>query len=138
MVVPQQPFQFIFSMKNFIGLSVFFVLALSIYLYLPIRTEAGAAIHWGDPDNLERFLDHVTGRSHRHGYVFNKTPLDYLHRTKETFLFVGSQFGLILLLALWGWLKLGLVRWRIFFVLVIVFDFVYTIFLNFIFQREST
>ena len=118
------------NVRHFLVLSVFFVLALLTYLYLPIRTGAGAAIHWGDPDNLERFLAHVTGRSHRHAYALTKTPLEYISRTKEALLFVWSQFGVILLLALWGWLKLSSVRWRVFFVTVIVFDFAYTIFLN--------
>ena len=120
------------NIKHFLLLSVFFVLALSIYLYLPIRTDAGAAIHWGDPNTLGRFLEHVTARTHRASYVLNKTPLEYLLRTKETLWFVCSQFGLILLLALWGWLKLPSIRWRIFFMAVMVFDFVYTIFLNII------
>jgi tetratricopeptide (TPR) repeat protein len=120
----------LFNVKHFLLLSVFFVLALSIYLYLPIRTWAGAAIHWGDPDSLDRFLAHVTGRSHRGGYVFNMGVWEYLVRTKASLWFVGSQFGVMLLLALWGWVKLSFLRWRLFFVLLIVFDFIYTIFLN--------
>jgi tetratricopeptide (TPR) repeat protein len=122
----------LFNIKNFILLSVFFVVALLIYLYLPLRTEAGAAIHWGDPDNLERFLAHVTGSTHREGYALNRTPLEYFHRTNETLWLVGSQFGVILILAFWGWVKFPSVRWRIFCLLVIIFDFGYTIFLNFI------
>jgi tetratricopeptide (TPR) repeat protein len=122
----------LFSPKNAIVLSVFFIAALTMYLYLPIRTEAGAAIHWGDPNTLERFLAHVSGRSHRAGYVLTKTKIEYLLRTKETLWFVWSQFSVILLFSLWGWFKLSSARWRIFFVLVIGFDFVYTIFLNII------
>ena len=122
----------LFNPKNAIVLSVFFVAALTMYLYLPIRTEAGAAIHWGDPNTLDRFLAHVSGKSHRAGYVLNKSPLEYLLRTKETLWFVWSQFSVILLFSLWGWFKLSSARWRVFFVLVIGFDFVYTIFLNII------
>jgi len=122
----------ILNVKHFLLLTVFLALALLIYVYLPVRTGAGAAIHWGDPDTLARFLAHVTGRSHRHSYVLNKTPIEYLVRTKETLCFVWYQLGVILFLAVWGWLKLSSVRWRVFFVLVIIFDFVYTIFLNII------
>jgi len=50
-----------------------FVVALLVYVYLPVRTGAGAALHWGDPDTLDRFVAHVTGKSHRSGYVFNRT-----------------------------------------------------------------
>ena len=120
----------LFVPKNVIILSAVFVVALSIYLYLPIRTEAGAAIHWGDPNSLGRFWADVSGKSHRAGYVLNKTPMEYLLRTKEALGFVWSQFGVIVLFSLWGWIKLSSVRWRIFFVLVVVFDFIYTVFLN--------
>lgn len=120
----------LFNLKHLSFMSVFFILALSIYLYLPIRTDAGAAIHWGDPNTLDRFLEHVTARVHRKGYVFTMTPSEYLLRVKEAFWIVGSQFGVILLLAIWGFLNWPSIRWRIFFVSVIIFDFIYTIFLN--------
>ena len=45
---------------------------------------------------------------------------------------VWSQFGVVVLLSLWGWLKLGSYRWRVFFVLVMVFDYFYGVFLNII------
>jgi hypothetical protein len=113
-------------------LSVFFIAALSMYLYLPIRTEAGASIHWGDPNTLDRFLAHVSGQTHRSGYVLNESLMECMLRTKETLWFVYSQFGVILLFSVWGWFKLSSVRWKVFFVLVIVFDFAYTVFLNII------
>jgi tetratricopeptide (TPR) repeat protein len=118
--------------SNFAFLTLFFLLALSLYIYLPIRTEAGAAIHWGDPNTVGRFLAHVTGRSHRQGYVLTKDLLGYLIRAKEILWFVGSQFGVLLPLALWGWLKLPETRWKIFFFAVILFDLIYGVFLNII------
>jgi tetratricopeptide (TPR) repeat protein len=122
----------LWNLKNFVFLSLCFFIALSLYAYLPIRTEAGAAIHWGDPDSLGRFLAHVTGRSHRQGYVLTKDLLGYLIRTKEILWFVGSQFGWALPLALWGWLRLPETRWKIFFLAVILFDLIYGVFLNII------
>ncbi|MDY7038375.1 MAG: DUF2723 domain-containing protein, partial [Thermodesulfobacteriota bacterium] len=118
------------NFKHFAILSLLFIVALSIYIYLPIRTGAGAAIHWGDPDTLDRFVAHVTGSSHRRGYVFNMTPLEYLIRARDALWDIGSQFGVMLFLSVWGWLKLESIRWRVFFVLVVFFDFSYTIFLN--------
>ena len=120
------------NLKNLAFLSLFFLLALSLYVYLPIRTEAGAAIHWGDPNTLGRFLAHVSASSHRQAYVFTKSPLDYLLRTKEILWFVGGQFGVVLPLALWGWLKLPETRWKMFFFAVILFDLIYGVFLNII------
>jgi Tfp pilus assembly protein PilF len=118
--------------KNFAFLTLFFLLALSLYVYLPVRTEAGAAIHWGDPNTVGRFLAHVTASSHRQGYVLTKDLLDYLMRAKEILWFVGSQFGMVLPLALWGWWGLPETRWKVFFSAVILFDLIYGVFLNII------
>ena len=118
------------NVKPLIFLSVLFILALSLYLYLPIRTDAGAAIHWGDPNTLDRFLAHVTGKSHRTSYVFNKGLWEYIARTSEALRIVGKQFGVLLLLAFWGLAKLPLKRWKAFFAGIIIFDLMYTVFLN--------
>jgi tetratricopeptide (TPR) repeat protein len=111
-------------------LSFFFLTALSVYVYLPIRTDAGAAIHWGDPNSLYRFFAHVSGSAHRTAYVFNLSGWDYLKRSEANLWLACSAFGLILLLALWGWLKLASKRWQWFFVLLVVFDLFYAVFLN--------
>jgi len=40
------------------------------YLHLLAHQDgAGAAMHWGTPDSLDRFIAHVTAQSHRSGYV---------------------------------------------------------------------
>ena len=116
--------------KRFLVLSLFFILPLLVYLYLPIRTWAGAAIHWGDPDSWDRFWAHVSGRSHRGGYVFNLGVWGYVDRLKESLGFIWSQFGVMVLVGVWGWWRIRLVRWRVFFVWVVVFDLFYTVFLN--------
>ena len=117
------------NVKRFTTLTALFVVALSVYAYLPIRTEAGAAIHWGDPNSLDRFLAHVTGSVHRESYVFTKSGAEYLIRARDSALSVGSELGVMLLFSLWGWLRSG-ARWKVFWILVVVFDFFYTVFLN--------
>jgi tetratricopeptide (TPR) repeat protein len=119
----------LWNLRRFMILGLFFVIPLLIYVYLPIRTEAGAAIHWGDPNTWERFWAHVSGRSHRGSYVMNEAVWESWVRTKEALWFVWSQFGVVLFLSVWGWVKSSM-RWRVFWVLVMVFDFVYTVFLN--------
>jgi tetratricopeptide (TPR) repeat protein len=131
-IVMSADYKILPNSRNFFLLSVVFLLALSLYVYLPIRTEAGAAIRWGDPNTLDRFIAHVTASAHRQSYVLTKSPLEYVLRAKETLLLIVSQFGALLLLALWGWLKIQGMRWKIFFLAVIMFDFVYTVFLNII------
>jgi tetratricopeptide (TPR) repeat protein len=118
------------DLRRFLILSGFFLAALSVYVYLPIRTDAGAAIHWGDPNSLYRFFAHVSGSAHRRAYVFNLSGWDYLKRSEVNLWLACSAFGLILLLALWGWLKLASKRWQWFFVLLVVFDSFYAVFLN--------
>lgn len=105
----------IFNFRRLIIISTLFILPLAIYLYLPIRTGAGAAIHWGDPDNIERFLAHVTAKAHRGAYVFSTGSTEYLSRLWEGLRVIGTQYGILLLLSIWGWLKLQSVRWKVFF-----------------------
>ena len=120
----------ILNIKTIAVISILFLFALTIYFYLPIRTHAGAAIHWGDPDSLKTFWDVVSGKAHRSGYVFNKTYGNYIVRSHEALRIVLAQFGVISLFALWGFIKLLSLRWKIFYSGIIVFDFFYTIFLN--------
>jgi tetratricopeptide (TPR) repeat protein len=116
--------------KRFLVLSVFFVLPFLVYGYLPIRTWAGAAMHWGDPDSWDRFWVHVSGRAHRSGYVFNLGVWEYVERLKESLAFIWVQFGVLGVLGVWGWWRIRVVRWRVFFLGVVVFDLFYTVFLN--------
>jgi len=53
------------SWRRIITLSPFFLLGLSIYLYLPIRSGGGVALDWGHPATLERFLWHLTGKQYQ-------------------------------------------------------------------------
>lgn len=36
---------------------LFFLLGLTVYLYLPFRSKANPALDWGDPESLDSFLD---------------------------------------------------------------------------------
>jgi len=120
------------SVRHFSLIFLCFLAALSIYLYLPVRTDAGAAIHWGDPNNIERFLGHFTTKSYRQSYVFSATLSEYLLRAGEALTIVMKQYGILLLMALWGWVRLSSARWKAFFAAVVFLDLVYSIFLNLI------
>ncbi len=74
-----------------------FALALSAYLYLPVRSVAGVAADWGKPDNLRNFFYHVTGKMYRHE-LFVATPALVAARAKMA----GDVF-----LSQFGWLGLG-------------------------------
>ncbi len=46
--------------KRILSGTAFFILGLSIYLYLPIRSLADPALDWGNPETLNDFWRHVT------------------------------------------------------------------------------
>lgn len=41
---------------------LFFLVGLSVYLYLPVRSLAEPTFDWGNPETVERFVYHVTDR----------------------------------------------------------------------------
>ncbi len=43
----------------------FFVLASSVYIYLPVRSADGPLMDWGHPVTLERFWWHVSGKQYQ-------------------------------------------------------------------------
>ena len=120
----------ILSLKTLTIITVLFLFALTIYAYLPIRTHAGAAIHWGDPDSLKNFIDVVSGKNHRSKFVFNMGFIEYLVRSKDALMVVVKQFWVILLFGVCGFIRLPQMRWKIFYLGIIVFDCFYTVFLN--------
>jgi tetratricopeptide (TPR) repeat protein len=123
----------VLNLKTLLTISILFLFALTIYLYLPIRTNVGAAIHWGDPDTFDNFWNVVSGANHRSHYIFGQSISYYLQRTKDAYIMVYNQFGIIMIAALWGFVKLKEYRWKLFFLAIIFFDFFYTIFLNTVF-----
>ena len=120
----------LFNLRNFLVLTFFFALGLSVYLYLPIRTEAGTSIHWGDPDTIGRLLHHVTASAHRHGYVLTKSWVTYGVRLVAALREMIAQYHVFLVFAAIGWIRQEGLKRKIFCILVLLFDLVYTIFLN--------
>jgi hypothetical protein len=57
-----------FGRKSFLRIfkiAPFFLLGLSVYLYLPIRSSSYPILDWGHPATLERFFWHVSGKQFR-------------------------------------------------------------------------
>ncbi len=45
---------------NVMGIAfLFFILALSIYLYLPVRSQANPYMNWGKPDTIKKSFQHI-------------------------------------------------------------------------------
>jgi hypothetical protein len=53
------------SWRLIVALVPFFVLGLTAYLYLPIRSSSGTLLDWGHPVTFERFWWHVTGKQYQ-------------------------------------------------------------------------
>jgi hypothetical protein len=53
------------SFQRILNIAPFFLLGLSIYLYMPIRSSGNPLLDWGHPATLERFFWHVSGKQFR-------------------------------------------------------------------------
>jgi len=80
-----------------------FLLPLTVYLYLPLRSLQNPPIDWGNPENWPNFLAHIR-RLQYHGLEFaKKIPLkdkglfisDFLRRLSHQFTFFLAWLGLI-------------------------------------------
>jgi len=58
------------SLSRLIRLSPFFLLGLSLYAYLPIRSAQQPPLDWGHPAKLEGFYWHVSGKQYR-SWIFS-------------------------------------------------------------------
>lgn len=52
------------NFTDYFFLLLIYILFISIYIYLPLRSAADPAINWGNPQNLTNFLDHVLRRQY--------------------------------------------------------------------------
>lgn len=59
--------------KNLFVSSLIFLIGLSVYLYLPIRSLAEPTIDWGNPETIQEFLYQVTDREHAETH-FDRLP----------------------------------------------------------------
>jgi hypothetical protein len=60
-------YQYRFSKPVFASLAIMlipFFVALSLYLYLPIRASMDPLLNWGNPSTLETFIRHISGKQY--------------------------------------------------------------------------
>jgi len=92
--------------KTLVAAFAFFLLGLSVYLYLPLRAAQHPPINWGDPHTGSGFSWLVTARLYRH-FVF-ALPWKYiLARVSAWSALLVQQFGwwglFLGLIGLWFW-----------------------------------
>ncbi len=65
---------------------------LAIYIYLPLAASRSPIMNWGDPQTLQRFWWHITGRQYQ--VFFSPFSSERMgHQLGEFLQFVGRQFG---------------------------------------------
>jgi len=94
------------NLKLILAMFSVFIIGLSVYLYLPIRSRQNPALDWGNPENFHNFWFHITRGQYSDFSIFSqsfdKLPLFFLflYRIVLDFywpLFVLSVFGLIIM-----------------------------------------
>ncbi len=89
--------------RTIILATLFFLLGLSVYLYLIIRAKKVPLFNWGNPYNWERFFWHITGRQYQ-VWMFKSTLPELLRNLKfgVKLLYQESIFGGFIVLAIFG------------------------------------
>jgi tetratricopeptide (TPR) repeat protein len=79
--------------KKAMLMSSFFILGISLYLFLPVRSSLSPAINWGRPNSLANLLSYIT-RSSQSTSVATSSHVPYLNRFWFTLSFPVIQFSL--------------------------------------------
>ncbi|HLG27083.1 MAG TPA: DUF2723 domain-containing protein, partial [Paenisporosarcina sp.] len=53
------------GIKKIVSLFPWFLMGLSVYLYLPIRASEGPLLNWGNPIDFEKIIWHITAKQYR-------------------------------------------------------------------------
>ena len=81
------------DLKKIMLLLSFFLLGISLYLFLPVRSNLSPAINWGRPNSLANLFSYIT-RSSQSTSVATSSNVPYLNRFWFTLSFPVIQFSL--------------------------------------------
>ncbi len=79
------------SLKKILIGFLFTAIGISPYLYLIVRTLAGAEIAWGNTYNLQRLFWHITGRQYQ-VWMFSLSLTEILNNAKQGIIFHITNF----------------------------------------------
>jgi tetratricopeptide (TPR) repeat protein len=90
------------SFRNALPSLAFFLVGLSVYLYLPIRSSMNPVIDWGNPETLSNFWQVITAGQFRNDVLtapsmrqMTEIAADHVSNIRENFMGVGTAFILI-------------------------------------------
>lgn len=81
------------DLKKIPILLIFFLLGISLYLYLPIRSSMSPPINWGKPDTWSGLLSYLM-RTSQSSALLSDSDIPYLNRLGFNLSFPVDQFGL--------------------------------------------
>ena len=121
-----------FEKKRVLLLLSFFILGISVYLYLPIRSSLNPILNWGDPSSLSNLKRHISGWQYRI-WMFSESSQALWESLRNYLRLFYSQFPLYFL----PWIILGFVillkkNWKLFISLLSIF--IFTIFYGISYQ----
>jgi hypothetical protein len=86
-------FKLLLSPRKLLLLTIFLMLGVSLYLYLPIRSGLLPAINWGKPDSWSNLVSYLL-RTSQPGTTISDPGFPYLNRFWFNLSFPVDQFGL--------------------------------------------
>ena len=112
-----------FEKKRIFLLLSFFILGISVYLYLPIRSSLNPILNWGDTSSLSNLKRHISGWQYR-VWMFSESSQAFWESFRNYLRLFYSQFPLYFL----PWIILGFVillkkNWKVFISLLSIFIF---------------
>ncbi len=118
-----------YSLKSLVLIAGFFLLGISIYLYLPLRSSLEPALNWGDPSSWLNLKNHLTAKMYQNR-MFSESQTEFWSNLRyfgSTFL---KQFPLwtfpIMLLGLLRAIKQNF-RITLFLFLIIFFNLLWSL-----------
>ncbi|MDH4222726.1 MAG: DUF2723 domain-containing protein [candidate division Zixibacteria bacterium] len=113
----------LFQGKRLILSFFLFILGISVYFYLPIRSSCNPVLNWGEPSSFSNFLRHVSGWQYR-VWMFSESAQVLWDNFKNFLLLFNSQFNFYVLpLILTGLIILLRRNLKLFLLLLLIFLF---------------
>jgi len=112
-----------YEKKRIFLLLSFFILGISAYLYLPIRSSLNPILNWGDPSSLPNLKRHISGWQYR-VWMFSESSQAFWESLRNYLRLFYSQFPLYF----FPWIILGFItllkkNWKVFISLISIFIF---------------
>jgi len=107
----------------------FFALGLTLYLYILVRTRAGAEIAWGNAADLQRLFWHITGKQYR-VWMFSSNFSEISHNLVEGLGIFGRNLLYVFVIPVltgFYYLYKGLRKIFFLFLAIILLNILYTI-----------